>query len=369
MSDARRRAVGSGGADRGSVRPLTGYHHEAYAVPLPRGSALARRYDRANLRVPRPGVLWFDPRYFASEDQLLMALRGRIDRIPEVLRIEGYGVRVRGFIEGRTLGSGWPGERRLSPRHLGQLGQFFRQLVSIDPHAMDIGRIPAAERPPGDGDSAAALGRLIDFTERRVHRRHEQRYGPLLAALGVTGTDGLDQLRDRSRALSRRPSALLHGDLHRQNFVIDLAGDLWIIDWELAMIGDPLYDLATHLHLMRHGAREAARTTDVWRDAVERARPGSSAGWRRDLPVLLAYKRLQSVYTDVIRAARSLEDSPDSRDSRQDGAATTRRRLSPVAWRIQRVLDTAREPLGLVSVPTRGQIMAAYRHWLMRSGS
>lgn len=353
VSDVGRRAVGLSGGDRDVVRPLTGYHHEAYAVPLPRGSALGGRYDRANLRVPRPGVLWFDRRYFASEDRLLIALHGRIDRIPEVIRTEGNGV-LQGFVEGRTMGTGWPGGRPLSAHHLGQLGSFFHQLVAVDPYAGDIARLPAVAPRPVDGDSAAVLGQLVDFTERLVYRKHEQRYGPLFAALGVPGTDGLDRLRERSRALRRRPSALLHGDLHRENFVVDLAGDLWIIDWELAMIGDPLYDLATHLHLMRHPAREAARTAGVWCDAVETARPGSSAGWQRDLPVLLAYKRLQSVYTDVIRAARSLEEDTDP----------NRRRLSALAWRIQRVLDTAREPLGLVTVPTRRQIMSAYREWL-----
>ncbi|MFD6990273.1 phosphotransferase [Streptomyces sp. NPDC059943] len=353
MSDVRRRAAGLSGGDHEVVRPLTGYHHEAYAIPLPRGSALGGRYDRANLRVPRPGVLWFDRRYFASEDRLLLALHGRIDRIPEVIRTDGSGV-LRGFVEGRTLGTGWPGGRRLSALHLNQLGSFFHQLVSVDPYGADIARVPVVGPGPDDGDSAAALGQLVDFTERRVYRKHEQRYGPLFAALGVVGTEGIDRLRERSRTLRRRPFALLHGDLHRENFVIDLAGDLWVIDWELAMVGDPLYDLATHLHLMRHPARAAARTARIWCDAVERARPGSSAGWQRDLPVLLAYKRLQSVYTDVIRAARSLEDDSE----------VNRRRLSAVSWRIQRVLDTAREPLGPVPVPTRRQIMSAYRNWL-----
>ncbi|MEV0775612.1 phosphotransferase [Streptomyces sp. NPDC050428] len=354
MSDVRRRAVGSSGGGRAVLGPLTGYHHEAYAIPLPRGNALGGRYVRANLRMPRPGVVWFDRRYFASEDSLLRALHGRIDRIPEVIRTESHGV-LQGFVEGRTLGAGWPGGRSLSARHLSQLGSFFNQLVSVDPYAPDIARLPAVGARPEDGDSAAVLGQLIDFTEQQVYRRHERRYGPLFAALGVAGPAGLDRLRERSRTLTGRPFALLHGDLHRDNFVIDLAGDLWVIDWELAMIGDPLYDLATHLHLMGHPAHRAARTAGVWRDAVERARPGSSAGWSRDLPVLLAYKRLQSVYTDVVRAARSLED---------DTAEVNRRRLSAVGWRIQRVLDTAREPLGPGPVPARRQIMAAYREWL-----
>lgn len=79
----------------------------------------------------------------------------------------------------------------------------------------------------------------------------------------------LDAFEQRHRELTDRPRKLLHGDLHSKNFVVDRSGHLWTIDWELALVGDPLYDLATHLHLMgytadhpaaRHGRDDPPRT-------------------------------------------------------------------------------------------------------------
>ncbi|MFJ1577883.1 phosphotransferase family protein [Streptomyces sp. NPDC088182] len=391
-SEVRLRAGELSRDSRRVIGPLNGYHHETYAFPLPEESELSARFERAKLRAPRPGLLWFDRRCFASEDLLLTALQGRITRIPEIIEVGG-GVHLQGFIEGVTLDGGarslpgrclpgrYPGGRGLSRRHHGQLERFFHELVSIDPKALEereVKRVCAPADRTDDGDSAAFLDRLIGFTEEQVYRRHGAPYQRLFEELGV-GAEALVRLRERAVELRRRPFSLLHCDLHRKNLIVDRRGDLWIIDWELAMIGDPLYDLATHLHLMRYPRREAAGVAHRWQRAVERAREGSSYGWEDDLPLLLAYKRVQSVYTDVIRTALLLGERP----GRARGA------LPRAAWRIRRVLAAAardtsgadQEPngaagvtgvtgvggaagvAGAAGVPSYRQVVAAYRNW------
>ncbi|MEV7868852.1 phosphotransferase [Streptomyces sp. NPDC088124] len=359
-SDIRRQAGELSRDGQGVTGPLNGYHHETYAFPLPATNALSARFERAKLRAPRPGLLWFDRRCFASEDLLLTALQGRVVRIPEIIRVDD-GVYLQGFIEGRTLDARQvPGHqvsgRGLSRRHAGQLREFFRQLVSIDPKELAehrVTRICAPDDRTAEGDSAAFLDRLIRFTEEQVHLGHGEPYRTLFAELGV-GADALGRLRKRTVELRSRPFALLHCDLHRKNLIVDRGGDLWVIDWELAMIGDPLYDLATHLHLMGYPRQEEARVKELWVAAVEEARAGSSYGWEEDLPLLLAYKRVQSVFTDIIRTALLL--GPD--------AESNWRVLPRVAWRIQRVLAAAeRELYGADAAPTVRQVMTAYRNW------
>ncbi|MFE4945564.1 phosphotransferase [Streptomyces sp. NPDC056641] len=387
-SEVRLRAGELSRDSRRVIGPLNGYHHETYAFPLPEESELSARFARAKLRAPRPGLLWFDRRCFASEDLLLTALQGRVTRIPEIIEVGG-GVHLQGFIEGVTLDAGarrlrgrdLPGRclpgRGLSRRHHDQLERFFHELVSIDPKALEereVKRVCAPGDRTDDGDSAAFLDRLIGFTEDQVYRRHGEPYQRLFEELGV-GAEALVRLRKRAVGLRRRPFSLLHCDLHRKNLIVDRHGDLWIIDWELAMIGDPLYDLATHLHLMRYPRREEAGVVRRWQRAVERAREGSSYGWEDDLPLLLAYKRVQSVYTDVIRTALLLGEAR----GRARGA------LPRAAWRIQRVLAAARdtsggadqepEPAGAAGamgaagsagsagVPSYRQVVAAYRNW------
>jgi thiamine kinase-like enzyme len=42
-----------------------------------------------------------------------------------------------------------------------------------------------------------------------------------------------------------RTIALCHHDIHAQNLVTDPAGRLWLVDWEYAGLGDPVFDLAS----------------------------------------------------------------------------------------------------------------------------
>jgi hypothetical protein len=356
-SEVRQRAAGLSSDDRGVEGPLKGYHHETYAFPLAAENQLSSRFARAKLREPRPGLLWFDRRCFASEERLLNALHGRITRIPECVEVGG--ICLQGFIEGRTLGSGALRSRTLSPRHTGQLGQLFRELVAIKTDELKEveRRCKPKDRPP-DGDTTGFLDRLIHFTENQFYSSHVKQYGTLFEDLGVRGA-GLDGLRLRSKELERRPFTLIHGDLHRHNFIVDSAGDLWTIDWELAMIGDPLYELATHLHLMRYPEREEVRIAKLWQAEVESVLPGSSLHWDRDLPTLLSYKRAQSVFTDIIRTALALGPGPEP----------NWRILPRAAWKVQRVLATAQEPLDLRSVPTLRQVMSAYTSWVRSSAA
>ncbi|WP_328904999.1 phosphotransferase [Streptomyces sp. NBC_00234] len=347
--EVRRRAAATAGLGETSPAiegPLKGHHHETYVIPLPGGGR------RCKVREPRSGLLWFDRRCFASEDRLLQELYGRISRIPEIVTV-GEGVLLQGFIEGRTLGRGVMPSKALSPRHRGQLIQLFSELVSIEVEGIGARRVCEDVDRPVDGDCTGFLGRLITFTEQQVYERHGAPYRSLFAELGVDKR-ALGALRRRADGLAGRSFALVHGDLHRLNFIVDRAGDLWTIDWELAMIGDPLYDLATHLHLMRYSPREAERIARLWAGTVESVRPECAKGWREDLEVLRDYKRVQSVYTDVIRGAVALE---------QPGGRLNWGRLPLVAHRVREALDESREVRGAAAVPTLREVMAAYTRW------
>ncbi|OAR24050.1 hypothetical protein A8W25_16445 [Streptomyces sp. ERV7] len=352
----RRQAAGLSRDAEAVVGPLRGYHHETYAFPLPAENPLSARFERVKLRSPRPGLLWFDRRCFVSEDRLLLALRGRVGRVPECAEVV-ENVVLQEFIPGRTLGAGQPPGQPLSGRHSAQLADLFAELVSIEPDELRAECACAPEDRAPDGDSAAFLGRLIHFTENEVCHKHAALYEPLFRRLRVPG-NVLHELKERAAALRPRPFSLLHGDLHRKNLIVDPAGDLWTIDWELAMIGDPLWDLATHLHLMRYPPREARRVGELWRSSVESARPGSSTGWEQDLPVLLEFKRVQSVYTDMMRAALALGPGPGP----NWGA------MEREARKVGRALAAAAGPMRLSGIPTPSQIMSAYAEWFSSVG-
>ncbi|MEU1278705.1 phosphotransferase [Streptomyces sp. NPDC005805] len=358
-SRSRQRAVRLSAGEALIEGPLKGYHHETYAFPLPDAAGRAGTV-RWKCREPRDGVLWFDRRWFASEGALLRALAGRVDSVPEIILVDGIGLQR--FIEGSTLGAhGGPG-RPVAERHLAQVERLFGELAAIGPRDLGPGPavLPATGGPVADGDCAGFAAELVRFTELEVRRAHLPLYGDLFAALGVPD-DGLDRMASRTETFTSRPFCLLHGDLHRENFVVDGHDRLWTIDWELAAFGDPLYDLATHLHLMRYPARQAASVSRRWRDAVEAARPGAARGWCRDLPELLAYKRVQSVYTDVVRAGIGLGEGGGGRGGGR--AEVDWRLLMATARKLESVIGGAAPALGISAPPPFRRIAQALADW------
>ncbi|MEU4166670.1 phosphotransferase [Streptomyces sp. NPDC026665] len=335
--------------DAGVVEgPLHGYHHETYVVPLA-GWAVEAEPVRWKCREPRPGLLWFDRRCFASEEQLLRALQGRIEGIPDLIQAGSAGLQR--FIEGETLGALY-GSGDGIPRSLsGQIVSLFGQLARVKPHSLTVKRTCTSVYRAAEGDTDGFLERLILFTEEEVYQRNMPDFRGLFHELGLYEAS-FGTLREHVSGLTRRPFCLLHADLHRENFVVDGAGRLWTIDWELAMFGDPLYDLATHLYLMRYPSDQEDRMTERWCETVESAAPGSSAGWEADLPKLLAYKKAQSVFTDVIRTALSLAEQAELDEDL----------LVRAGGRVREVMSAATEPLG-VGTPSEEVVTASLRKW------
>lgn len=325
--------------------PLKGYHHETYVFQLP------GKEVRVKCREPRDGLLWFDRRCFQSEEQLLGALRGHVEHIPDVYDVGG--VDLQRFIEGRTLGAGYGSGRPVPPEIFEQIVELFQDMLHVPPAKLGaVGRRCRPEDRPENGDSAGFLERLIHFTEHSVYEENLGGFGELFWSLGVNG-DAFKRLREKASGLRSRPFSLLHADLHRENFIIDRSRRLWAIDWELAMVGDPLYDLATHLYLMRYPQRQEQRMKEQWCRLVEEIHPGSSRDHEQDLAVILEYKKAQSVFTDVIRNSLPLRGDK----------GLVWEHVPRAAWRIQKVLLAAADPLGLPLPPSMRQIVTALVQW------
>ncbi|KFG07126.1 phosphotransferase family protein [Streptomyces scabiei] len=353
-STGRRRA-GEMSADPGVVEgPLSGYHHETYVFRLP-PEARVGEGGRWKCREPRESLLWFDRRCFDSEERLLTELHGRIDNIPDLIEVEG--TVLQRFVEGETLGALHPSGTAVPDKEFEQILTLFRQLAYVRPRSLLVKRRCERRDRAREGDSAGFLDRLICFTEDKVYRDNLPEYGRLFEDLNLD-PDSFKQLRKHVSGLRDRPFCLLHADLHRENLIVDRDRRLWVIDWELAMFGDPLYDLATHLYLMSYPPEQELRLTERWCALVEKARPGSSLGWREDLPKLLGYKKAQSVFTDVIRTSQELRVAvPADRTAH-------RALLRRASWTVWDVLSRGADPLGVEEVPGVSAIEAALTRWL-----
>ncbi|MFJ4851161.1 phosphotransferase [Streptomyces sp. NPDC088733] len=305
------------------VGPLGGHHHESYAVRTSRDSGSGTGGSWVKLRSPHLGVLRYDQRCFLSEEELLTFLSGRVSRIPRVIDPDPA-VPVHSFIEGRTLGAVAGDSGPVDVLYVDQIVETFGALIRIDAREISIARACGGSHRRSRWDDSASFYRgLLRFADTSAYKSEIASLRVLFDRLGVS-RKLLGGLKKRASMLTDRPFTLVHGDLHRENFIVDDAKNLWTIDWELARIGDPLYELATHLHLMGYPEEQEAEVVARWRNAVEAVRKDATRGAEDDLAHYMAFKRVQSVHTDVMRAGLQLallhDDCPEAGRTASDAA-------------------------------------------------
>ncbi|MEV7346063.1 aminoglycoside phosphotransferase family protein [Streptomyces sp. NPDC093544] len=346
LAEARRRSPD------GEV--VTGHHNSNHIVSLglPLAFLLGLGMDsgrvRAKFRTPFKTVEVV-PRIWRRESEVLRVVSERLGEVPRCLADFGEWS-LHAYVAGRALAEVIP-EGPIGSRRLAALAEFFARLAAVP-----VSGLPA--RPsdwPVDEDSWGFLRWLARFTEQRVHQVNRPRFGGLFDAVGIP-RDAVDRFMRSATELTPRPFALLHTDVHRANVLVTPGAEgerLAVIDWELALYGDPLHDLATHLVRMDYDKTEQELMVRMWADAMRRAgHTEMTTDMDRDLPVYLGFEYVQSVFPDVIRAALALPDCPGEPEFAR--AAT---------W-VCRSMRRAREPLALVDEPLDERAAGeALRQW------
>ncbi|WP_460067168.1 aminoglycoside phosphotransferase family protein [Streptomyces sp. YKOK-I1] len=334
----------------------SGYHNRNYVLPLT--EEVARLVGReagtsVTVRIRRADALPVVIRTWPDEAVILQAVRGALPHAPECL-VKRPEYALHSYVEGVPLsticGNGKPVDTLLVRALAGLLAQMTQVRRAALP------RLPASW-PANLSDSQAFLKTLAHLADEQIRKPNWDEFGGLFKALGIPD-DALLRLAERVPTLTRRPYSLLHGDLHRDNLIVSYDGDppLICVDWELATYGDPLHDLAVHLVRMQYPSQQWPEVIDAWAEEMAEFRPGAVNGVTRDLRHYLGFERAQSVYPDIMRAARSLEDS------------FTQRRLDEATQEVHRALEAAAEPLRLGNVPRRDEIEKALIRWLTSRG-
>ncbi|WP_251093962.1 aminoglycoside phosphotransferase family protein [Streptomyces sp. Caat 7-52] len=332
-------------------RPCGGLHHRNHVLPLtePMARLLGREPGTpVTVRLPRADVLPVVIRTWRSEGAVLRAVKGVLPRVPECLA-EGDGFAIHSHVEGVPLSSVCRAGKPVDALLIRALAGLFAQAAQVRGAALPP--LPSPW-PRNHTDSQGFLRTLAGLADAQIRMPNRQLFGGLFAALGIP-EDALVRLAERVPAMSRRPYGLLHADLHRDNVIVSPGGDsppAWI-DWELAGYGDPLHDLAVHLVRMRYPDHQWDEVVEAWVRAVREVRPAAVNGVGRDLRHYVAFERAQSVYPDVMRAAKSLEESFDQKG------------LDEATARVHRAVSAAAEPLRLDRVPGREEIERILFRW------
>jgi aminoglycoside phosphotransferase (APT) family kinase protein len=230
-------------------------------------------------------------------EHLVLAAAGRhLDAVPRLRAASiSPAVQVHEFVHGTLLD-------RLAPRGTAVPEGVVDQLAEL---LAALRVVPRTELPslpagwPDDGQSDRFAAQLSAVT-RKAYRVHLPEFGQLWRELGFP--DDPIEAVDWS-TLRSRPFALLHADVHRKNVIIRASGRCVVLDWELALWGDPVYDLAVHLHKMGYLPTEDVAAREAWQQwqTFEML-----DGWVEDTETYLRHERIKSAVVDSVRYAKVL---------------------------------------------------------------
>nr|WP_217686479.1 aminoglycoside phosphotransferase family protein [Streptomyces sp. CAI-85] len=172
-------------------------------------------------------------------------------------------------------------------------------------------------------DPAAGAGRFHDWLAEQLTllvRDLPVESLRLARTLGLPDHARLRQLLSRHQ-VTDRPPVLLHGDLNPWNLVCrdDRLG-VTIIDWEMALVGDPLYDLVRHVHLTPTRPEIKERMVRRWERLLSAEH---TKDWQRDWGVYRRIEIVRSAYIDLDRlVTRASLDVPNVSRAVNSYAAT-----------------------------------------------
>ncbi len=265
-----------------------GYYNRNVGLPTPDG--------KVNVRIPLPAADVMDVRIW-PEEEVLSRIPPYVDRAPELRHVSADPrFQVHHFIEGRVL-DGFSPRGSSVPAHVpADVVTLLAQLTRIPQE-----KAPPLPRPwPVSGDSPG-FGRLLADLTRRIHAQYAAEYRDVFAAFGIPAQPlaVVDPLWD---GLTSRPFAVLHADLHRKNMIVH-EGATWFLDWELALWGDPAYEIAIHFHKMDYPDDQRAEVLRLWRARLPAA---ATAGPDSDLGLYLTHERIKSAIVDTVRYSKQL---------------------------------------------------------------
>ncbi|MFX0581059.1 phosphotransferase family protein [Nocardia nepalensis] len=303
-------------------------------VRVATGSAAA-----VNVRIPIPGADMMDQRQW-PEPAILTAIAPFVTAAPRLYRESTQPLyQIHEFIEGQPLD-------RLAPR-----GQAVPVHVPTDVARLfsQLRAIPRSALPPTPGgldDDPQRFARQLWDATRRAYLECRESFDRLYRQLRVPD-DPFAPLDGAWKGLEPRSFRLIHCDLHRKNMIIR-GHETVFLDWELALYGDPVCDVAIHLHKMSYLPDEQQRFITAWIAAEPEAAEGD---WENDLRIYLVHEQIKSAVLDAVRYAKVIADGSRTPENEQILVTSLTKRLQDTAplWNLDTPLDAP-------------QIEAALRH-------
>ncbi|MFC7548981.1 phosphotransferase family protein [Plantactinospora sp. GCM10030261] len=320
---------------RSRLDAAAGYYNHNIRVEVADGPVI--------VRIPIHGADVMDLRLW-REEEVLPAIAPYVSQAPRLLFLsEEPAFQIHQFICGAVLNDIAPRGTACPPHVPGDVARLFRQLVDVPRDKLPS--IPGDW--PADGDSAG-FGRRLTRLTQWIYDTFVDDYRPLFDRFGIPDRP-LAGLADVWPTLTDRPFVCVHADVHRKNIIVD-DGRSVFLDWELALWGDPVYDLAVHLHKMAYLPAEEADLLDRWRAGMPAAH---MAGWEPDLDAYLGHERIKSAIVDTVRYSQLFVAGGPYPYPEYDMVASMTGKL-----------NAARPRWGVTTAVTRDEVRACFADWV-----
>jgi aminoglycoside phosphotransferase (APT) family kinase protein len=318
---------------RASDESAAGYYNRNVGVLTDEG--------KVNVRIPLEAADTMDVRVW-REEEVLACVAPYVSRAPALRHVSREPrFQVHAFVEGRVLDGFAPRGSAVPAHVVDDVVTLMEQLVRIPREKAPA--LPADWPESGDG---AGFGRRLAALTQQVYDTYAGDYGAVFREFGIPA-EPLAVVASRWDTLTARPFTVLHSDLHRKNMIVS-EGRTWFLDWELALWGDPLYELAVHFHKMDYPPEQRAEVLRRWRERLPADR---AAGAEPDLGLHLAHERIKSAIVDTVRYAKQLASADPAGRAYLTG-------------RLARKLNVARAVWGAPPEMTRERVARALAPWV-----
>ncbi|MBG0829787.1 aminoglycoside phosphotransferase family protein [Planomonospora sp. ID67723] len=295
---------------RAHMDAAAGYYNKNVRVSTPDGPV--------NVRIPIDGADVMDLRLW-REDEVLPAIAPYVPQAPRLLHTSADPVfQVHQFIHGRVLND-------LAPRGVPVPAHVPADVVRLLAQLVEVPREKLPALPPAwpAGEDTPGFGRKLSDLTMWVYSTLVADYEWLYTAFRIPA-DPVSAAESAWPTLTARPLVCVHADIHRKNMIID-DGRTVFLDWELALWGDPVYELAVHFHKMGYLPDERDRVLRLWARTLP---PEYTRGWEHDLEVYLTHEQIKSAVVDTVRYAQLFVDPSSAPEPEPDLVAKLTEKLN-----------------------------------------
>lgn len=223
-------------------RSLNGFNNYNYVVHIG-GEAWVK------IRVPIPNRDEMDLRLL-PENLIQKYLYDNNMNVPNVIHVSDKQLyQIQEYLPVPVVDDLFPRGSKLPQYFISDIVEFYSKLFELPFDWLQ----PYLKGWVTEGNTDGFFEQILMVTDR-IYEKYFPHYHELYNQLGIPEAP-VTKFRQFIHRLKHRPFAICHSDIHRKNCLL-VENTIWVIDWELALIGDPCYDISVHLSKMLYQPEE-----------------------------------------------------------------------------------------------------------------